>query len=93
MSEQINTWLQQALRLELDTAGLWSVDDRLRLFDSVLSRHLQALIADQPDMVRRLARLNAQTLLVGRQVPASKVLAMIMFTSVRNPAARRLRSD
>ena len=86
MSEQINTWLQQALRLELDTVGLWSVDDRLRFFDSALSRHLQALIADQPDMVRRLARLNAQTLLVGRQVPARKVLAMIMFTSVRNPA-------
>ena len=87
VSEQINIWLQQqALRLELDTAGLWTVDDRLRSFDAALSRHLQALITDQPDMVRRLGKLNAQTLLVGHQVPARKVLAMIMFTSVRNLA-------
>ena len=36
------------------------------------------------DIKRRLAKLTAMALLVGRQVPARKVLSMIMFTAVRN---------
>ena len=85
VSEQIDGWLQQALRLELDVEGLWTVDDRLRSFDSALSRHLQTLVHDSADITRRLAKLTSQTLLVGRQVPARKVLSMIMFFSIRNP--------
>ena len=87
--------MSSAFALRCSNEDIWSIPPELKHFDTSLGTAIEALIVASADasLLRRVQFLERECLVLGRNIPFRKLLAMLGVRAIRDPSQENVIHD